>query len=558
MTPKGLSLFLSLYLCFSFPCFLSALSFYDDLPPEMLAEKIARQMSHDELAGQILMLGYSGTEPSPEIVEWVRRYGIGGIKIFGWNTVDLSRMGNTIATLQRYSLESRFSIPLLVATDQEGGWVRHVRGETSITPGNLALGASNVPFDAWQTGYHIGRELSLLGINMNFAPTVDVYTHPRADVIGPRAFSSDPVRTAQLAVAYYRGMQKAGVISTAKHFPGHGATSEDSHGTLPFIHADFDTVWNRELVPYRFLIREDIPAIMSGHIAYPTLTDSDEPASLSRTILTDILREQLGYKGMIITDDMQMSGARISSNIVASSLQALLAGNDMIMVSRDVATHHRIRNLILMTMKDSREVEEIARKAVERILYTKLRYLKGEDSVPLFPDPEEIRRGLPDPEGRKFFLSHAFRSVSFVRNSSFPVIPEESGKVLLAGQLGLFFSVGRAYFPEADHFSFNYSPFSYSEPATIRNLVRQADRYDTIIFCLANPNSAEVLEALKESEADIYVLSVLTPVYLLEMPWVKNAVAVYGTGRDSIEAGFSALTGAFIPSGTVPIHFDPP
>ncbi len=531
---------------------LPAVNFFDDAPPAELARAIVAEMSDSEAAGQLLLLGYFGSEPSREIVEWVDRYGIGGIKIFGWNAGDLLTLGNTISSLQKLSTENRFSIPLFVATDQEGGWVRHVKGETSVTPGNLAIGASGLLYDAYWTGFHIGRELRVLGINMNFAPTVDIYTNPDAAVIGPRAFSTDPVQTAQLSVAYYRGMEESGIICTAKHYPGHGATAEDSHGTLPIIDADMDTIWNRELVPYRFLIKEGLPAIMSGHIAYPLITGTNDPASTSRILLTDILRDHLDFKGLIITDDMQMNGANIRGGIPEASLQAVLAGNDVVMISRDVEIYGRTRARLLAEMKASPESSDIVRRAAERIIETKLRYLKGPGSVPLFPDAAAIRSALPDEDSRLFFRSQAHRSVSVIKNGRIPLETEKTGRVLLAGQLNAFLSIGSGFFPEADRYSFDYSPFFSADSEVISDLKRRAAEYDTLIFCLANPNSAQVLEALRDSRADIYVISVLTPIYLQQLPWVENAIAVYGTGNESLEAGFSALTGAFTPTGIFP------
>ena len=147
-----------------------SISFQSDLPEEELADNLISQMSPEDLMGQVLMLGYQGELASETILEWISRYKIGGIKVFGWNANDLSVLAETIGTMQETALSTPLGIPLIVATDQEGGWVRHIKGESSITPGNLAIGASGLPYDAFQTGYYIGMELRELGINMNFRP----------------------------------------------------------------------------------------------------------------------------------------------------------------------------------------------------------------------------------------------------------------------------------------------------------------------------------------------------------------------------------------------------
>ena len=231
-------------------------NFWDKTESDKLADSIVESMSDEELLGQVFFLGYLGKTPSSTIKNWITARGVGGVKIFSRNVKSLPMLAAGISEMQELASRTRFGIPLFIATDQEGGWVRHIKFETSVTPGNLALGAERLPEDSYLTGYYIGMELRKLGINMNFAPTIDVYTNPKASVIGPRSFSSDPVEAAVLAVPYFKGMQKAGIISTAKHFPGHGNADKDSHGSLPIIHTSLKTLNARELVPYRFLINE--------------------------------------------------------------------------------------------------------------------------------------------------------------------------------------------------------------------------------------------------------------------------------------------------------------
>ena len=162
-------------------------SFWDDLPDEELIEAILSEMTEEELLGQVFMLGYVGKRPSGEILNWIRSRNLGGVKIFTRNVDTLAGLAASIDEMQEAAATGRFQIPLFMSTDQEGGWVRHIKLETSQTPGNIALGASRLPQDALLTGYYIGQELKSLGINMNFAPTTDVYSNPSATVIGPRA-----------------------------------------------------------------------------------------------------------------------------------------------------------------------------------------------------------------------------------------------------------------------------------------------------------------------------------------------------------------------------------
>jgi beta-N-acetylhexosaminidase len=533
---------------------LCPLSFEDPGDPGELAAALVEAMSDEQALAQTFMLGWVGAEPSPLILDWIRKRNIGGIKIFGWNTGDTRRLAETVGSLQTESLRGGFQIPLFVATDQEGGWIRHVKGSTSETPGNMAIGASGYPRDAYLSGYYIGRELALLGINMNFAPTVDLFTNRNSELIGPRAFGSDPVKTGILGAAFMKGQQAAGVIPTAKHYPGHGDTDLDSHGVLPRITETFETLWNRELVPYRMLAAEGLPAVMSGHLAFPNTPAASAPASLSPWFLGEVLREKIGYRGLVITDDLMMNGATTwTGSLSAAAKAALLAGNDIIMLSKTPNLSDPVWTVLLRSMKDDPVFRDRVRDAARRALELKLKYLRGERKTPYIPDLAKVDSGLPDPEGARFFLDLAARSVTVVKGEAaeagspavFPLRPEEAGQILLAGQYEDFFSAGKAAFPEA-------RSYWYSESRGAAELVSQARRADTIFFCLSGAAGLNFLRRLEPLQKRVIVLSVLNPVYLEELSWVAGALAVYSYAPESFIAGFSAILGRIPAAGELP------
>ena len=538
-----------------FPCIISALpAFFDQTEPDTLLEEIISSMDDTDLLGQIMILGYYGLDPSTDILEWISEKKIGGVKIFGWNVSELERLGRSITLMQETAAGNPLGIPLFIATDQEGGWVRHVKGNTSITPGNMSIGATGMPEDAYRTGSYIGLELKTLGINMNFAPTVDIYTNPDADVIGPRAFSSNPLDTATLSTSFFQGQDSTGVISTAKHFPGHGSAGGDSHGMLPEVTADFYTLWDRELLPYRFLIKRGIPAIMSGHISFPKITGDNIAASGSRYFLTELLREQLGFEGIVITDDMVMEGAVIGSkSIEEACYSALNAGNDIVMISRTTSTYQKIWDFLYRKMQEEESFRATVTASVMRILKTKLVYLKRDDAVSLFPDINKITRDIPSPTGGDFFLDQAFRSVSIIRNERLPVEIEDGSTILLAAPYRIFLSEGRKRIEDVSTYYFPFVPEEESEKRFLADFKSEAKNYDRVIFCLANKFGLKMLKTLEDLSIQVTVISTLTPVYLLEESWINSAVAVYGTGYESFMAGFSAILGDYIPTGIVPV-----
>jgi len=533
-------------------------AFWADQSRELLVEELVAGMSDEELLGQVFMLGYVGRRPSADVLRWVTERNLGGVKIFSRNVDTLPGLAESIRSLQQAAAGSRLGIPLLVSTDQEGGWVRHIKGDTSTTPGNIALGAAGLPQDALLTGHYIGRELRALGINMNFAPTIDVYTNPAATVIGPRAFSSDPTSTSLLALAYYQGLSRSGVIATAKHFPGHGEADKDSHGALPIVRMTMDELWKRELLPYRILISEGVPAIMSGHLAYPDILGDLTPSSRSPVFIEEILRGRMRFEGVLVTDDMEMNGA-LSGGVTTAqaSLEALKAGNDMILVSHTPRVQEQTWELLRRTLAQDPELRGRLEESVRRILILKLRTFRDQ-GFPLFGEQsgsDDAPRFQPSPEARQFFAQSALRSVTLLNDHDIPFRPSGGERVLLVGQFDEFIEEGKRRYPQADVLFFPYSPFYRARPEDLERIPRIAARYETIVFCLANYNSLEVLQALRPLRKRLIVVSALSPVYLRETPWVTSALAVYGTGPESFRAGFAVLCGDYRPEGRLPIDF---
>lgn len=533
------------------------LSFWDREPAPVLAPRLADAMSDEDLLGQLVILGYPGPLAESEIPRWVRDRHIGGVKIFPRNVERLPALARDIASLQALAAGTRFRVPLFVATDQEGGWVRQIKDETSIAPGNLALGAAGLPRDASLTGYHLGRELAALGINMNFAPTADVYANRDASVIGPRSFGSDPGMTGLLSAAYAKGMRKAGVLCAAKHFPGHGSADKDSHGKLPVIPAALGELLERDLLPYRILVREGIPAIMTGHLAFPDILGSLTPASLSPYFLQSVLRDRLGFKGIIITDDMEMEGVLGGGiDTPTACRRALEAGNDVVLVSHTPAVQERTWKALLAEMKRSRAFRAVVKDSARRVLETKIAFFRDDHAAPLAPSAATVRAGIPSPGAADFFFQSSCRGITLLKAEGVPWRPGPKEKVLLCGQFPEFIEEGERRIPGADSLHYPFMPFYQARPEDKLRIPVRARTYDTVVFCLANFNSLEILKTLRPLGKKIVVISALSPVYLSEVPWVRTAIAVYGNNRDSFRAGFAALAGDFKPEGRLPVWFD--
>lgn len=537
-----------------------SIDFWTDLPDEKLAAELTERMSDEELLAQILMFGWAGAEPSDLLNSWVTQRGLGSVKVFGWNTDNIQKVAKSVRQLQQEAAERPFKIPLFVATDQEGGWIRHVKGETSDTPGNMAIGASGYPIDAYYSGFYINREIRALGINMNFAPTVDLYSNLDSSVIGPRSFGSGAVNAGILGEAFAKGSIDAGVIPTAKHFPGHGDTSLDSHGRLPQIEIDEKTLNNRELIPFKYLIKANIPAIMSGHLSFPQIESDGTPASLSKLMLTDILRGQLNYQGLIITDDMMMNGATLFAGSFAKAVtMAIEAGNDIIISSTTANLYDNLWVNNINRMENNVEFKARVKDAAYRVILAKLKYFKSENHAPLYPDENTIYEHIPDKEGQKFFLDQACRSISvYKKGSTFPFVPQAGEKVLVAGPFLSLYNEARRCYPEISTFHFSYElrrDESNFDEWNAARLTQVADGYDTILIVVYDKHTANIAKRLRYMDKKVIILSIMSPVHILkDFEWADTILCGYSYSNYSFAALLSALKGEFVPQGKIPLE----
>ncbi len=343
------------------------------------ADRLAR-MTVEEKVGQLFMpvlYGSRADTPHQENVarfgvrtpaEAVRRYHLGGVILFPWagNVSSVSQVVALTNGLQRAAGD----IPLLIGVDQENGRVSRLDPLVTRLPEAKVIGATGQTRWAREAARVTGTELRALGINLDFAPVADVNFNPRNPVIGPRAYGSDPKKVARMVGAAIDGFHAAGVAATAKHFPGHGDTTVDSHTGLPVIHHT-KAQWERlDAPPFRTAIAHGVDAIMSAHVVMPKLDKSGDPATLSKRILTGLLRERLGFTGVVITDSLQMAGARQKYGDGEVAVRAILAGADILLMPPDFP---RAYNAVLAAVKSGRISAKRLDESVARVLALKER-----------------------------------------------------------------------------------------------------------------------------------------------------------------------------------------
>lgn len=357
-------------------------------PDGAALRRLVEGMSLAEKVGQLFVsraYGHSATDPDPEDAEknlstfgvrtpaeLVSRYHLGGIIYFAWahNTRAPQQIAELSAGLQRAARDSGGGIPLLLSTDQEHGVVARVGRPATLLPGAMALGAGGSTADVLRAARIAGGELAAMGIRQDYAPVADVNVNPANPVIGVRSFGADPAAVSALVAAQVRGYQSAGVAATAKHFPGHGDTETDSHVGLPVMRHT-RAVWEElDEPPFRAAVETGVDAIMTAHIVFPALDPSGDPATLSRPIVTGILRERLGFRGVVVTDALDMAGVRQKYGDERVPVLALLAGCDQLLNPPDLGLAHRS---VLAAVESGELTEERIEQSVLRILELKAR-----------------------------------------------------------------------------------------------------------------------------------------------------------------------------------------
>jgi beta-N-acetylhexosaminidase len=315
------------------------------------------------LADAVIQPGFIGTTPP----DWLRRRlgdGLGSVTLYARNIVNPTQVAALTAALRAESSD------VIIAIDEEAGDVTRLEAHTgSSRPGNLALGAADDPELTTAVARHLGLELGALGLTLDFAPDADVNSDPDNPVIGVRAFGSDPELVARHTAAWIRGLQSAGVAACAKHFPGHGDTSIDSHHDVPVITSDRAALDACELVPFRAAIAAGVQSVMTGHLVVPAI-DPYRPATLSRAILTDLLRVELGFTGLIVTDAIEMQAVARKYGLAGATVAAITSGADAVCVGGEnagEATAIELRDAIVAAVLDGSLPEARLADAAARV-----------------------------------------------------------------------------------------------------------------------------------------------------------------------------------------------
>ncbi|WP_181796625.1 glycoside hydrolase family 3 protein [Streptomyces sp. WELS2] len=537
------------------------------------------RMTLEEKVGQLFVTrvyGHSATDPDQADIdtnlkelgvrtaaELIAKYRVGGIIYFSWahNTRDPHQIAGLSDGIQRVSLDQPRGLPVLVATDQEHGAVCRIGRPATLLPGAMAIGAGRSRSDARALGRISGAELRAMGVHQDYSPDADVNVNPANPVIGVRSFGADPDAVAALVAAEVRGYQSAGVATSAKHFPGHGDTSVDSHYGFPVITHSRE-LWERlDAVPFRAAIRAGVDSIMTGHIQFPALDGSGDPATLSRPVLTGILREELGYDGVVITDSLGMQGVRTKYGDDRVPVLALKAGVDQLLnpPSLDVAW-----NAVLAAVRGGELTEDRLDESILRILRLKAR--RGVLDHP-WARPDRIGRTVGTEAHLAAADRIAERTTTLLVNEdrTLPFDPRREQRVLVvgadpaspSGTTGPPTGVLAAALTGLGFTATALSTGTAPSATAVDKAVTAAGNADAVVVATYNVTAGSsqrtLVERLLATGRPVAVVAVRNPYDIAQLPAVRACLATYCWTDVELRAAARVLAGRVAPRGRLPV-----
>ena len=367
------------------------------VPPPDPSEELLASLSLEEKVGQLFILGFQENAPSERLRSLIQEKKIGGFILFQRNYGNIHSLIELNQQLHRWNKDN--PLPLLISVDEEGGTVSRLPSGATKFPEARLLGNINDENLTFQVGEVIGKELRDLGINLNFAPVMDVVSSKNNKLLYKRSYGGQPDTVARHGIRFIQGLQQQGVIGVPKHFPGHGDTQVDSHGGMPKIMADRQTLFRREFVPFKASIEEGTEMIMAGHLAFPLIDEGSLPATRSKVMLQGLLRKELGFSGVIVTDDLEMKGyIDKNTSIEEAALQSFEAGIDLFVICHTEALQMRVYDSLKEAVANGTISEDRLNASVLRIIRLKQKY---DLSHYIYEDPEKIKAKVGTAEHKR-------------------------------------------------------------------------------------------------------------------------------------------------------------
>nr|BBK60996.1 GH3 beta-N-acetylglucosaminidase [Paenibacillus sp. FPU-7] len=511
--------------------------------------------------GQLVMAGFNGLEASDDARKLITEDHVGGIIYFRRNLAEPAQVAKLSAELQQIAAESD-NVPLLISIDQEGGMVTRLENGVTVVPGNMALGAAGDAELAYEAAHIIGSELRALGINMNFAPSLDINNNPGNPVIGVRSYGGTAELVARLGTEAVRGFQDAGVAATVKHFPGHGDTGEDSHHALPTVPHARERLDRLELAPFREAIARGVDAVMTAHVLFPAVEPEKLPATLSSNVIEGLLRGELGYDGVVVTDCLEMNAISKFYGVGEGAVQAVEAGADLILVSHRYERQKAALDALLAAVESGRISEERIDRSVGRLLALKQRRAVDAGAAVTLSSGDT----LVTDEKTELVERISEKSITLLRSEGEFTLDKTKPVLVVWPEVRVGSEVDEVlprketlgYWLKSAGYDVNEQTIGVQpteeEVAHIQELSGQISQVVVVSYnAIFSPDQAALIEALAaKPDVQLIVASARNPFDINALPTVKTFFAAYENTPSAMRALALVLTGQIAVQGTLP------
>lgn len=525
-------------------------------------ETTLRRMSTEEKVGQLLVVGIEGEKISRENCAYLQQIKPAGITLSGENLPDPDSLRAFTQGLQACAQDAGIP-PLLISLAHEGEYVDRFRSGTTLFPAALALGATGDPETAFQAALASGQELGYSGVNLILGPVADVLTNYSNEVISQRSYGGDPTQVSRFVSRAVEGYREAELIPALKHFPGHGSVAQDSHRTMPIDRSNLGTIRHTHLPPFQAGITAGAPVVMLSHVSYPAIDNGREiPATVSENVV-NLLRQELGFTGVILSDSMRMRAVTRIMTIPEASLQAVQAGVDLLLVTTP-ADAQETKAYLLDGMQQGRLTEKRIDEAARRVLWLKAAHGLADFPVPL--------PGAPDwKTNQRLAKQIGERAVALIKNEDgLTPIPANKRNILVIGpgEGWELYPMLRDAFTE-NGFKADFAPFPQPWEGKIKDrglqgsLAAQANAYKLVLLFTwqAHLNrlthddtwQIELVDQLLKSGVPLIVVAIKSPTDILEFPEVGTYLAMFGTTLGQERALVDILVGRRTPMGLNPL-----
>lgn len=520
-----------------------------------------------EKIGQLMMFGFDGITPSREIRKLIEEYHVGSIILFARNIGSATDVSELTTKLQTIAKKANHKLSLLISTDQENGIVRRLGIDTTTFPGNMLLGATQDTNNTYMVAKATAEELRALGINMNLAPVIDINNNSNNPVIGVRSFGEVAIDVANHGISSIKGYLDAKVIPTVKHFPGHGDTDIDSHLALPTIQHSLERLENLELIPFKKTIEAGVEVVMVAHVYFPGIEDDlNLPATISKKVVTELLRGKLGYQRVVVTDCLEMKAITEGIGTVEAALRALQAGADLIMISHSydlqINTIERINEAIITGELS----EETIDKATKRIIALKNKFLDWDN---ILEQNIESLKQVGSEKHRDLAMETYRKGVTLVKNDGLLPLDSNNKRILVIYPENKIYTLVEEKISIDDRLKsaiknlnkelhiHTYQIINHPEESEIKRLIELSLNYDIVVFATINLKQkvkhVNLINELVELKRRVIVISLRTPYDYALIPDVNAFIVTYEHSLPAISIAFEIIFGIINAKGKLPV-----